>query len=419
MLSFINYPTWLKPEVFGFLAAVPESAIKVINVLLIISAVILVLLLPLYYNLFIKSENSKTKPKAKPKKNNGLMIFLVCYLIFFVILLIFKIYPLIRWYGVSYIVGLTIGYLLTMHLLKTEDYKTLNKKLIDDLYFYGVIGLVLGGRIFYCLVYEPQYFLHKPLEIIIPFKDGQFSGFSGMSYHGALLGCIIVGVVFAYVKKIDLRELCDLIFPVIPLGYTLGRIANFINQELYGRITASPVGMLFPDAERLPLKLHDVQNVITKLGWVIDQQTQTVKDSAGKIIDNVLAYSVTSGQQLQVINLPRHPSQLYEACCEGLILFFIMWFPARIWKPFKGFLASAYLAGYGIARILLEFFRQPDNQFENHDADKYVGYIFGNFTMGQILSYLMLLAAVGFGVYFYILSKNDSPLQDAAHNKKK
>ena len=415
MLSYINYPTWLKPEIFWFLAAVPESVNKVMTIILIISLAGLVLLLPLYYNVFFKNEKTKSKSKSRnkqPEKNlKGLMIFLVSYIVFVAILVIFKIYPLLRWYGVSYIAGLSIGYMLTLYLLKNEGYKTLDKKKIDDLYFYGVIGLILGGRIFYCIVYDWAYFSDNLIEIIIPFRDGQFVGFTGMSYHGALLGSIIVCLVFSFLRKIDIRELSDILFPVIPLGYTLGRLANFINQELYGRITASSVGVLFSGADKLPIKLPEVQNVISKLGWVIDKQAITVKDSAGKLIENVLTNTVTNGQQMLAINLPRHPSQLYEAFFEGIILFFIIWFPARIWKPFKGFMATVYLAGYGISRILLENFRQPDNQFEDQASGKYIGYIVGNLTMGQILSYLMLVAALGFGIYFYILSKNERKLQ--------
>jgi phosphatidylglycerol---prolipoprotein diacylglyceryl transferase len=342
MLAYIDYPSWLKPEVFGFLN------------------------LP---------------------ANHILNIF--------------------RWYGLAYIIGIIIAYFMVMYLLKNdkEQYKTLNKKIIDDLFFWGILGLILGGRIFSCLVYDFPHYSKYPLEILIPFRDGQFVGFQGMAYHGAVIGVFLVCVIYVILKKLDPRELADLFFPAVPLAYTLGRLANFANAELYGRITSHPIGMLFPYADRMPITLPEVQKVITELGWKINEATLTVVDKAGNLINNGLGKMIIAGQEHTVINLPRHPSQLYEAFFEGIVLFLIIWFPARKFKPFKGFLASVYLCGYAIARICIEYFRQPDSQFANYESGKYIGYIVGNLTMGQILSWGMLLFGIGLGVFFYFYPK--------------
>jgi phosphatidylglycerol---prolipoprotein diacylglyceryl transferase len=230
-----------------------------------------------------------------------------------------------------------------------------------------------------------------------------------MAFHGAVLGVFIVSLIYIKIKKINIRELADLVFPVIPLGYTFGRIANFINSELWGRITASPIGVLFPDADKVPLNLPEVQNVINQLGWKINEITNTVINSSGIAINNVLGNVLDTN--IPGINLPRYPSQLFEAFFEGIILFLIIWFPARKYKPFKGFLAPVYLCGYAIARISLENIRQPDSQFADAASGKFIGYIIGNLTMGQILSWIMLFFGIGLGVYFYLLEKKENKVK--------
>ena len=245
---------------------------------------------------------------------------------------------------------------------------------------------------------------------------------TGMAYHGAVIGVFTVSVIFTKIRKINFRELCDLVFPVIPLGYTFGRLANFINGELWGRITTSPFGVLFPHADKSPLNLSNVKEVISKLGWKIDQAANTVIDASGRELTNLLGYVTDQyGRQTDIIgiNLPRHPSQLYEAFFEGIVLFLIIWFPARIFKPFKGFLASVYLIGYSIARLSIEFLREPDLQFADIEQEKYTGFIFSTITMGQFLSILMILAGIFIGVYFYKLSLDDKKKPNITFPKKK
>ena len=360
MLAYIDFPSWITPEVFGFLK-LPQGH---------------------FLNLF-------------------------------------------RWYGLMYIIGIMISYFQSMYILKHDNLPTLNKKIIDDYYFWAIIGLVFGGRIFSCIVYDFEYYSKHLHEIIIPFRDGQFIGFQGMAFHGAAIGVFLTILIFVKLKKLNFRELCDLTASVIPLGYTFGRIANFINQELWGKITGSPIGMLFSNADKVPIKLKEVQTVISKLGWQVNETANIVMDANGNEIKNVLGKVIDESgfiSSITGVNLPRHPSQLYEAFFEGIVLFLIVWFPARKFKPFKGFLAPVYIAGYAIARIIIEFFRQPDSQFMNIEKGKYTGYIIGSLTMGQILSWLMLFFAIGLGVYFYFLSKKDElkPLKiNSSKNKKK
>ncbi len=298
-----------------------------------------------------------------------------------------------------YIVAFGITYLLVLYLLKKEKFKTLNKKIVDDYFFWVILGLILGARIFSCLVYDTMHYLKNPIEILFPFRNGQFIGFQGMSFHGGVIGAFVASLIFARLKKIDFVELSELMFPAIPLGYTFGRLGNFINQELYGRITSSPIGMLFSDAEKLPVFLPDVKNVMDKLGWhIVDG---SVMDRSNNIISNLLGKMTVNGIEQITINLPRHPSQLYEAFFEGVVLFLIVWFIGRKIKPFRAFSGVLFIGGYAIFRFFIEFLRQPDYQFANFSEGKYIGIIAGGLSMGQILCIIMVISAVLLGIYFY------------------
>lgn len=359
MLAYIDFPSWITPEVFGFLKLSPGNLLN-----------------------------------------------------------------LLRWYGLMYIIGIVISYIQSLYILEHDNIKTIDKKILDDFYFWAIIGLVLGGRIFSCLIYDFEYYSRNLLEIIFPFKDGVFVGFQGMAYHGAVLGVFVVGLVFVRTKKINFRELNDLIFPVVPLGYTFGRLANFINQELWGKITASPIGIFFPNADLVPVATNEVSKVMNKLGWSLSETAEVVTNNNGEVIKNVLGEIPIENNfgvivdSIKGINLPRHPSQLYEAFFEGIFLFLILWFPARRYKPFKGFMAPVYLGGYAIVRFFIEYFRQPDSQFGDFASGKYTGYISGNISMGQILSVIMLCVAIGVGYYFYTLSKKDELTLETKKKKK-
>jgi phosphatidylglycerol:prolipoprotein diacylglycerol transferase len=195
---------------------------------------------------------------------------------------------------------------------------------------------MIGARLGYVLFYNLTYYVSHPLEIILPFSftgGFHYTGIGGMSYHGGLVGIVIASVIFCRKNTLSFWHFSELFIPAIPLGYTCGRIGNFINGELYGRVTTGPWGMYFP------------------------------LDRTGQL---------------------RHPSQLYEAFFEGIFLFLILW-SLKKKSMFNGFLFSLYLIGYGFVRFFIEFVRQPDD---------HLGFIVGPFTMGQILCFAMIFAGL-------------------------
>ena len=231
-----------------------------------------------------------------------------------------------------YIVAFTIVYFMVRYRIRTEDRFHISGQQVNDLITAMIVGLILGARLGYVVFYNLSYYLSHPLEILLPFdfSNGiRFVGIAGMSYHGGLLGVILA--TFLYVRKfrLDFWEISDLFIPVIPLGYTFGRLGNFINTELYGRTTQKAIGMFFPSAPGAAL---------------------------------------------------RHPTQLYEAFFEGIFLFILLWSIRKMKLP-SGGLFAIYLAGYGIVRFFIEFFREPD---------AHLGLVLMSFTMGQLLCAAMI-----------------------------
>ncbi|MFA6357933.1 MAG: prolipoprotein diacylglyceryl transferase, partial [Candidatus Omnitrophota bacterium] len=228
-----------------------------------------------------------------------------------------------------------IVYLLVLYRLKTEN-TGFKKETIDNYFFWLIAAVLVGGRSGYVLFYNLAYYFAHPLEIILPFdiNNGfQYVGLYGMSYHGALVAIVAASIVFCRKHMLNFWKLTDLLVPAVPLGYTFGRLGNFINGELYGRITAIPWGMYFP---------------------------------------------------LDVTHQLRHPSQLYEALLEGIFLFVILW-SLRKKIHISGCLFPLYLIGYGIIRFFLEFLRQPDQQ---------LGFVLGPLSMGQVLCFAMILSGL-------------------------
>lgn len=247
---------------------------------------------------------------------------------------IFSIGPVpIRWYGVLYLTGWLIVYCLVAYKIKSENLQY-TKKTISDLFIWAIVASLIGARLGYVLLYDFRYFYANPVRIFLPVagpSNADYTGLSGLSYHGSFIGVMLACILFSYKRKIYFWHLADLIASIVPLGYTLGRIGNFINGELYGRVTTSLWGMYFP----------------------LDPTDQL-----------------------------RHPSQLYEAFFEGLVLFVILWNLRKI-RWFDGFIFSMYLIGYGVARFFIEFVREPD---------AHLGLILGYVTMGQILCLCMILS---------------------------
>ena len=234
----------------------------------------------------------------------------------------------IRWYSLAYIAGILFGWWIIVRELAARPLENLNKKAIDDMIVWAILGIMLGGRLGYCLFYKPSYYLENPLEILQLWQGG-------MSFHGGFAGCVLAFYLFCRKYKVRFLALMDLMACVAPIGIGLGRIANFINGELYGRVTDSPLGMIFPHSD---------------------------------------------GQ-------PRHPSQLYEAFSEGLILFILMMCLLKLstMRSRVGALSGLFCIGYGIARITCEFFREPD---------AYLGFLFAGATMGQLLSIPMIFIGI-------------------------
>ena len=237
----------------------------------------------------------------------------------------------IHWYGLMYLIGFLSFIYFGKKQIQTQPWITIDEKVLDDTFFYGALGVILGGRLGYVLFYQPLYFFSHPDEIF-SFWQG------GMSFHGGFLGVLISLIWISKKHRIRWLALTDFIAPLIPIGLGFGRIGNFINQELWGRPTDLSWGMIFP--------LTD--------------------------------------------NLPRHPSQLYEAFLEGFILFLILWLYAS--KPrVIGKISALFLILYGTFRFIIEFTREPD---------KYLGVLYMGFSMGQWLSIPMII--IGLIMYFRI-----------------
>ncbi len=244
----------------------------------------------------------------------------------------------VRWYSLMYLVSFGIIFWLLLRRLKKEgQFRALVKnekseEFLERLVTWIIIGLFLGARLGYVAFYDFGYFVQHPLEIIWPFREGDFTGISGLSFHGGLIGILLAGWLFSRKHQRSWWQMADLTVPFYPLGIFLVRIGNFINGELFGRPTEVPWGMHFSQSE----------------------------------------------------NFLRHPSQLYEALGEGLLLFlFLLWAKNKTWA--RGRLLSFFLIGYGAIRFGIEFFRRPDPQ---------LGLLVLGLTMGQILCLTMLAAGV-------------------------
>ena len=239
----------------------------------------------------------------------------------------------IRWYSLAYILGIIIGWILCKKIfIKNLD---INQK-FDDYITYLIIGIIIGGRLGYVLFYNFNYYINNILDI---FKIWQ----GGMSFHGGLLGIIIASILFAKKNNQDLFVYTDLVSLVAPIGIFFGRLANFINSELYGKVTEVPWAVTF----------------------------------------------------VQVDNLSRHPSQLYEAFFEGIILFILLlYFRNKNFLAKPGLISGLFLIFYSVFRFCIEFFRVPDEQ---------IGYLIFNLSMGQIISLVFIMIGT---IVFYLKNEN-------------
>lgn len=238
----------------------------------------------------------------------------------------------IRWYGLMYLVGFILFVVLGRKRARQNMLTGWHPRDIDDMLFYGVLGVVLGGRLGYVLFYKPLYYFVHPLEIFEVWQGG-------MSFHGGFLGVLIALWFYARRRGKRWLEVTDFVAPLCPLGLAAGRLGNFINGELVGRVTNGPWAMVFP----------------------------------------------------QVDNLPRHPSQLYEFALEGVVLFVVLWAYSNRNRP-MGAVSGLFLLGYGALRFTAEFAREPDS---------FLGYLAGGLTMGQWLSLPMMIIGVMLMIFAY------------------
>ncbi|MEM1073032.1 MAG: prolipoprotein diacylglyceryl transferase [Pseudomonadota bacterium] len=255
----------------------------------------------------------------------------------------------LRWYALAYIVGILLGWRLVVRAIKTphlwrEDTAVMQPAQIEDLLTWVILGVILGGRLGYVFFYQPDYYLQHPGEILAVWQGG-------MAFHGGLLGVILAGWIYTARNHIAKLSAADIMALGVPPGLLLGRIANFINAELWGRATDVPWSVVFPGA--------------------------AAQDCPG--VEGLCA---------------RHPSQLYEAALEGLLLglllIWLIWRRDALKRP--GYVAGTFFAGYGSSRFLIEFVRQPDAQFVGPGNPLGLAWQVGGWglTMGQILSLPMI-----------------------------
>lgn len=241
----------------------------------------------------------------------------------------------IRWYSLAYMAGILGGVWMIAQEHARKPLENLTKKALDDIILWAVAGIILGGRLGYVIFYKPSYYFDNPAEILRVWEGG-------MSFHGGLIGTILAFYLFCKKYKIRFLALADLLACAAPIGLFFGRIANFINGELFGRATTAEIGMIFPNGG----------------------------------------------------GLPRHPSQLYEASLEGMLLFIIMMILLKKTnvRTKTGYLSGIFLLLYGTARIICEYFREPDS---------FLGFIYAGATMGQLLS----LPMIALGLYLMLRKK--------------
>jgi len=252
----------------------------------------------------------------------------------------------IRWYALAYIGGIVLGWLYARALLKNERLwggpAPITLAQMDDFILWVTVGIIVGGRTGYVLFYNPSFFMQHPAEILELWKGG-------MSFHGGFLGCVAAVILFSLKNNLPILSLGDITTAVGPIGLFLGRLANFINSELWGRAADSsvPWAMVFPN---------------------------------------------------DALHVPRHPSQLYEAALEGIVLFTILAVMIRMGALKRpGLILGSFIAIYGIARIIGEFFREPDPQ---------LGFLWGGLTMGMLLSVPMIVAGI---VIIMVARRRDTP----------
>lgn len=255
------------------------------------------------------------------------------------------VHPQVHWYGLMYAVAFLLFISLGRLRIKTQPERGWKKSDLDDLLFYGVMGVIIGGRLGYTLFYKPDFYFANPLQILYVWQGG-------MSFHGGFLGVTLALWYFGRKTGRHFLQVSDFVAPLVPLGLAAGRLGNFINGELWGRVASPnlPWAMVFPQARAEDAAMVQANPSLTEMF-------------------------------IQYGGLPRHPSQLYQFALEGLMLFVIIWLYTRKPRP-MGAAGALFLAGYGVFRFLAEFGREPDS---------FLGLLQFNLSMGQWLSLPMIV----------------------------
>ncbi|MFP4485118.1 MAG: prolipoprotein diacylglyceryl transferase [Spirochaetaceae bacterium] len=308
-----------------------------------------------------------------------------------------------RWYGLMYLVAFAVTYVLFRYEVKRRKLDV-DPDTVLNMFFWAILGLLIGARLFATLLFDPTgYYLSRPWLIFWPFDANMnFVGLQGMNYYGGLAGGIVAVLIYARVgnrkgQGIDILQWGDILTAAIPLGYTFGRLGNFINGELFGRVTSVAWGVIFPNARRFPVDEP----------WVQEMAADAGMDLTG-----------VEG----MVNLPRHPTQLYEAATEGIILWLVMWFIFRKRNQPKGTNVGIYLIGYGFFRFVIDYFRVPlrgdfSLQLSGIANPPYLLLTPWNFIASQFYSLIMI--AAGVIVIVWMKKRADRPAAAPPQEKKK
>jgi phosphatidylglycerol:prolipoprotein diacylglycerol transferase len=275
----------------------------------------------------------------------------------------------VRWYGLMYLLAFMQIVILGKFRARQNLLTGWHPRDVDDMLFYGVFGTILGGRLGYVLFYKPFYYFEHPAEVLAIWQGG-------MSFHGGFLGVLIALWLFARIRNKRWLEVTDFVAPLVPLGLAAGRLGNFINGELWGRVTSAtaPWAVYFPQA------------AAEDKAWV----TAFPQEAAARGLTAIYE---------KVGMLPRHPSQLYELALEGLVLFVLLWFYARRRRPL-GAVSGLFLVGYGSFRFLIEYAREPDS---------FLGLLAMGMSMGQWLSLPMIVVGLLMMLWAYWHSGKAQP----------
>ncbi|MEM9481988.1 MAG: prolipoprotein diacylglyceryl transferase [Verrucomicrobiota bacterium] len=300
----------------------------------------------------------------------------------------------LRWYGLSYVAAFFVGWWILRMLIRWDYFALPEEKLTDFVTYAALFGVLLGGRLGYMLLYDTENFLKNPL-MFFQFTKG------GMASHGGIAGLAIFLLVYARLHKMSWTALGDNLVVTAPLGIFFGRMANFINGELYGRKAEVPWAVQFPTELRENNLDPDVHREI------LFRSTEGIDTSGmdnSQVIETVIAASRDEGPVREIMAellSPRHPSQVYQGLMEGLSLFLILLVVRLLWKRApNGFLTGIFFGGYAIFRILGERFREAESGFGPG--------IFDFLTKGQFYSLFMIIAAAGFFLWAGIARKTDS-----------